>query len=556
MARPWSRFYPLTGIAALMAFTVAASPGTAAAAPNSQSHVLRVGSFHGVAVQFSDIQSAVNAAQPGDWILVAPGDYHTANTEWGVYITTPGIHLRGMERNTTIVDGTSSSASTSCDSAPSAQQFGPVSGGTPSGRNGIEVFEANGVSVENFTVCNFLSNDGGHGGNQIWWNGGDGTGTVNLTTFHGDYLTASSTYYKDSNSGQGKYGIFTSNEKGPGVIDHSYASNMGDSSYYIGACPDCNATLTHAHAENSALGFSGTNAGGHLIIENSEWDHNKTGIVPNSLNNDDAPPPQNGLCPGTTATSCTLIQNNFVHGNNNPQTPKSGIAGAAPIGAGIELSGSQWDTVIHNTVMRQGSWGIVVHDFPDTETPPPVSHCNGGEQLGSVCYFDAFGNRVADNLMIGNGFFGNPTNSDLADATKAHDPSNCFMGNHGPNGGPVTSDPPNIQTAMGTCGVPNQGDTGTLFAELNCAAGGVLVGPSCPPGSKYPQSKTVSMYPIPTHEKSMPNPCAGVPNNPWCQPVGVPAASALSAAWAVPGLAVLSLWWAARRRRGWSPDVR
>ena len=48
-----------------------------------------------------------------------------------------------------------------------------------SGRNGVEVFEADGVSVENLTACNFL-NGGGEGGNEIWWNGGDGTGTQNL----------------------------------------------------------------------------------------------------------------------------------------------------------------------------------------------------------------------------------------------------------------------------------------------------------------------------------------------------------------------------------------
>lgn len=553
MARPGRKAYALTAIAAPLALIAAAASGIGRASPASGPSVLLVGTFNGVAGHYTNIQAAVNAAHPGDWILVAPGDYHTPNTKWGVYITTPGIHLRGMNRNTTIVDGTTKAAHKACDPSPTVQQFGPVSSGTPSGRNGIEVYKANGVSIENLTACNFLSNDGGQNGNQIWWNGGDRSGTINLTTFHGAYLTASSTYFKDSKHAQAQYGIFTSNEKGPGVIEHTYASNMGDSDYYIGACPDCNATLTFAHAQNSALGFSGTNAGGHLIIEHSEWDHNKTGIVPNSLNNDDAPSPQNGLCPGTTSTSCTFIKDNFVHDNNNPTTPKFGIAGVAPIGVGIEISGGQWDTVLQNTVVRQGSWGIVVHDYPDTETPPPTNHCNGGEQLGSVCYFDAFGTRVANNLMIGNGFFGNPTNSDLADATKAHNPSNCFMGNHRPNNGAVTSDPPDIQKVMGTCGVPNQGDTGTLFAELNCAAGGVLPGPSCPPGSKYPKSSKVFMYPIPTSEASMPDPCDGVPNNPWCPAIATSTSSAVAGAWLAPLLAVVPASLAVRRRRGSPP---
>ena len=46
----------------------------------SASRVLRVGSAHGVRGQFKSIQAAVDAAKPGDWILIGPGDYHPANT--------------------------------------------------------------------------------------------------------------------------------------------------------------------------------------------------------------------------------------------------------------------------------------------------------------------------------------------------------------------------------------------------------------------------------------------------------------------------------------------
>ena len=40
---------------------------------------LLVGTFNGIPGQYQTIQAAVDAAQPGDWILVAPGDYHENN---------------------------------------------------------------------------------------------------------------------------------------------------------------------------------------------------------------------------------------------------------------------------------------------------------------------------------------------------------------------------------------------------------------------------------------------------------------------------------------------
>src|SRR2546421_11871304 len=119
------RVFLALGLSVLLA-TIVSVPMHAAG-----SHVLRVGSFHGIAGQFQTIQAAVNAAQPGDWILIGPGDYHEQGASTaGVMVTTPNIHLRGMDRNHVIVDGTLPGAS-ACSSDPALQNFGP------SGRNGI-----------------------------------------------------------------------------------------------------------------------------------------------------------------------------------------------------------------------------------------------------------------------------------------------------------------------------------------------------------------------------------------------------------------------------------
>ncbi len=100
---------------------------------------------------FNTIQSAVNASIKGDWILIEPGTY---TEEVKVNRKHSGIWIRGMNRNTVILDG----------------QNKPL----PEGSNGIEVQKANDVYIENLTVRNFdRAEPDGPGGNEIWWNGGE-----------------------------------------------------------------------------------------------------------------------------------------------------------------------------------------------------------------------------------------------------------------------------------------------------------------------------------------------------------------------------------------------
>ena len=52
--------------------------------------------------------------------------------------------------------------------------------------NGIEVFKANNVWIENLTVRNFDRNRrDGDNGNEIWWNGGDGSCRIGARGWYG-----------------------------------------------------------------------------------------------------------------------------------------------------------------------------------------------------------------------------------------------------------------------------------------------------------------------------------------------------------------------------------
>ena len=534
--RPLSRWRTaalLSAVCVAGGGVLAACSSSSSSTPSSSSgQVLLVGTFQGHAGRYATIQSADRAAHTGDWILVAPGDYHETADEsgssvdpdhgyaGGVVITTPNIHLRGMSRSGVIVDGTRSGAPGACSADPAQQNLGATgSDGKTVGRNGIVVWKADNVSVDNLTVCNFLGGSGASG-NEVWWNGGADSGQVGLNGYSGRYLTATSTYFRDETTGA-QYGIFSSNSSGPAVWNQVYASNFNDSGMYVGACKQvCGITINHAWMEYSALGYSGTNSGGAIVIENSQFDNNKDGFDTNTQINGDPPAPQNGACPDngvspiTKTHSCWVFTHNYVHDNNNPNVPLAGTASQGPVGTGMTLSGGRNDTVVDNTFANNGAWGFLMVPYPDSGTPSLGQSCpgtGGVETAGFGCVYDPMNNALLHNTFIHNGFFGNPSNADFGQITlNPGKPQNCYAGNTAPNG----SAPPNLAQTQSTCGKlttgPNTG--GPLLTQVLCDTGNG----TCPAGASYPQPTGVVMRPLPKTLLTMPNPCKGVPDNAWC----------------------------------------
>ncbi len=508
--------------------------GLGAAAP-AGARVLRVGTYHGHKGQYKTIQAAVNAAKPGDWILIAPGDYKTTSSSTvtgadgpvpaGVLIAKKNLTLRGMNRNMVIVDGTKSGPACSANTAD--QNLGPSTSQGPGGLNGIMVWKADNVSVENLTACNFLAGADSGTGNEIWWNGGADSAQVGGWGFYGAYLNATSTFYNGESSAA-QYGIFSSDWSG-GTWDDTYASNFNDSGYYIGACQRvCDQTVDHAWAEFNALGYSGSNSGGRLLVENSQFDNNEDGFDTNSQNGDN-PPPQNGACPPGAKPpvagvhTCWVFTHNYVHDNNNPNIPSAGLAAAGPVGTGLSLSGARNDTVIHNTFANNKAWGTIVVPFPDSG--PPCTGGTSGPGGQPACLYDPWGDAILENTYSNNGGYHNPTNGDIALSNAEPGPTDCFAGNVDKAG--LKTTPSTAEQTYPVCNgqtvLPSAvtSPESALFTEEVACDSTLylpLVGKApCAPTDSYPRRSSVVMHPLPTSRlQSMPNPCKGVPANPWC----------------------------------------
>jgi hypothetical protein len=532
-SRPRRAIVPCLVAAAFVAPALSScgAGGSGEAAPQTP-HVLLVGTFDGRPGGYRTIQAAVNAARPGDWILVAPGDYHENDDEahrptdtadgyfGGVLITTPNIHLRGMNRQSVIVDGTKPGSATPCSAQPGLQNFGSIGpDGKAYGRNGIVVWKADDVSIDNLTVCNFLAGTGASG-NEIWWNGGDNSGRIGMRGYSGSYLTATSTFFGDETTAA-QYGIFSSNAAGPAWWTQVYASNFNDSGMYVGACLQrCDITVDHAWMEYSALGYSGTNSGGAIVVQNSQFDQNEDGFDTNTQIGGDPPAPQNGACPdngtsGITHThSCWVFIHNFVHDNNNPDVPRAGTASAGPTGTGMTISGGTNDTIKDNTFSDNGAWGVLFVPYPDSDKPVLGQTCSGtggAEVPGFGCVYEAKGDALVANTFTHNGYFANPSNADFGQIViNGGGPRNCFASNSAPDG----SAPADLEQTQPTCtGTSTSNGGGPLLDQVLCDTG---FG-SCPAGAKYPQPTGVEMRRLPSDLPSMPDPCAGVPDNAWCR---------------------------------------
>jgi hypothetical protein len=291
---------------------------------------------------FASIQAAVDAAAPGDTILIRAGTYQEA-----VLVTTPDLVIRGEGRHLTILDG-----GAHLDQALTVT--------------------ADRVKVMSLTAQNYASNG-------IVFTGVDG--------FHMEDLHAKDNY------AYGLYAVRSTN----GLIVHNSGEGHGDSAFYIGETPACHCEVAYNVGWNNMLGYSGT-ANSYLKIHHNEFFWNRAGILmsvlPNEVGLED-----DGTLYGTQVH--TEIYENYIHDNNN-HTRTVGVFETLhpPVGEGITIAGGWLNDVHHNRLENNSLWGVGLFWLT---TPVRGNHIHDNYVTGSRygVWWDELGedNCFEDNVM-------------------------------------------------------------------------------------------------------------------------------------------------------------
>jgi hypothetical protein len=274
---------------------------------------------------FRTIQKAVDKARAGDTVRVRNGVYRES------------VKVSGQKKRYLRLIGNPAHPEKVLLRARGAMQ------------NGIFVNAANEVIVDGFMARDYKSN---------------GFFFTNLTGYTMNHLIARHT---------GVYGLYAFNTVG-GRMLNSEAYYANDGSFYIGQTPPqtkpVRTIVSNIEAWGSPIGFSATNMR-YVTITKSRFFNNAAGIVPNALDSEKFPPPEENVI-----VDNDIFWNNFnFHQGKPPFTVrKDGTAALVPVGTGILLLGGRGHRIENNRI--HGNFltgvaaieGILLVENPDAKS--------------------------------------------------------------------------------------------------------------------------------------------------------------------------------------------
>ena len=313
-----------------------------------------------VIIVSTTIQAAVDAASPGDTVLVTPGTYHE-----NVRVTKDNITIKGSLG--AILDGTGLAGNTGIRVAPASPAI-----------------RINGFTLSGLTIQNYARN---------------GLLLLRVDNFHisdGSYLN------------NDEYGIFPVFSSG-GLIASNRVSGSDDTGIYIGQSSDV--VIEKNDARDCTIGIE-IECSSHITVRKNTAAGNSIGIVVQVLP---------GL--SVTATSDVIVSDNRLIGNNRPNliTDPDEILSLLPSGVGFFNVGGDRVTVRSNLAIENHTAGIVVAQLPsalaaldplinpfpdDNEIRDNVAMQNGGDPNPKIAPFPA-SDLLWDGSGTGNCWRGN-----------------------------------------------------------------------------------------------------------------------------------------------------
>ena len=278
---------------------------------------------------------------------------------------------------------------------------------------------------------------------------------------------------------------------------------------------------TSATMEYNALGYSGSNSGGNLVIENSVFRHNTTGIAPNSENPGDGPPPQNGAvqpaaqhagtpdsrnCRNITTTEiarCTIIRDNLITENNNldgaRRTPPRRPPRGAP-GSSSPATTATWSKTTRSPTTRPTACSR-------SSTPTRSRRQSRTRSTSRTA-----GNKVSGNTFSGNGYIRRPVRTATVRRRRGvrgrhvrqqKSTNNCLSGNS-------FADATLPGEHRREVGLPEQDDP-ERGRRPGCSVEYLLE-----LQAESENRAAIEASRAPPAQPTMPNPCEDVPTNPLC----------------------------------------
>ncbi|MEA2445001.1 MAG: hypothetical protein QOJ12_2293 [Thermoleophilales bacterium] len=318
--------------------------------------------------QFKSIQKAIDAAGKGTTIKVGKGIYKE------------GLKVLGPRKDRLKLIGSTSD--------PSSVVLEATGVRGSAAQNGVQINNADGVTVDGFTARNFK---------------GNGFFVVNADGYTLNHLVAQKS---------GVYGLYAFNSKG-GTMSNSEAFYHNDAGFYVGQTPPQTkpkrTVLKNVVAWGNVLGYSGTNSR-YVTITKSKFFNNGVGLAPNVLESEKFMPHEDNVI-----VDNDIFWNNYNYYAGSPFTRRETAVGGVPypLGVGLFVFGGRRTKVEGNRIWGNYLTGVAeVSQFLLKEENLPLGLLEGNE--------------------VRNNVFGLAGGADLNGRDMFYDGSgskNCFAGN-------------------------------------------------------------------------------------------------------------------------------